>query len=114
VIRTTALAAVALGAMAMPALALETHLAPAPHASAAFTNMRIFTGMLPETTSEPFHFGAAEPRPLTPDQPAISKPTVIYDVGAGKPASRIDITDPRDNPFMPQFERANRAPDAAH
>ena len=119
-IRTAVLAAIALGGLsfstwAAPALAFESHSAPAPTVSAAFTDTRIFAGMLPQTASEPFHFGAAEPRPLTPDLPVASKPTVIYELGAGKPAAQIDVTDPRDNPFLPQpARRAARASDAAH
>lgn len=107
-IRTAALAVLALGAMAAPALAFEGHSAPAPHADAAFTDTRIFQGMTPETTSEAFHFGPAEPRGLVPDQQPSKKPTMVYELKAGKTADRIDVTDPRDNPFMPQHEPAAR------
>jgi hypothetical protein len=108
-IRTAALAVLALGAMAAPALAFEGHSAPAPHADAAFTDTGIFQGMMPATASEPFHFGPAEPRGLTPDLQASKKPTVVYELKGGKPADRINITDPRDNPFMPQPERSSDA-----
>ena len=114
-IRTAVLAAFALGAVAAPALAFESHSAPAPKVDAAFTDTRVFAGMLPGTTSEPFHFGAAEAKPLTEAQAAApKKPTVIYELGAGKPAAQIDVTDPRDNPFLPQSERSSvRSADAA-
>jgi hypothetical protein len=115
VIRTAVLAAIALGAFAAPALAFESHSAPAPTVSAAFTDTRIFAGMLPQTTSEPFHFGASEPQPLTSDQAAAKRPTVVYELGAGKPSARIDVTDPRDNPFLPQPEpQAGRSSQGAH
>jgi hypothetical protein len=35
-----------------------------------------------------------------PAKPADAKTTVIYALPAGKPASRIDINDPKNNPFM--------------
>jgi hypothetical protein len=115
VIRTAVFAALALGAIAAPALAFEAHSAPAPKVSADFTDTRMLAGMMPATTSEPFHFGAAEPRPLNPDQPTTKKETVIYELSSGKPAAQVDVTDPRDNPFMPQnWSSADRASKAAH
>lgn len=114
-IRTAALAVLALGAMAAPALAFEGHSAPAPHVDSAFTDPRIFAGMVPETTSEAFHFGPAEPQALAPDLPQTTKQTVIYELKGGKAGDRIDVTDPRDNPFMPQLERSASQPvEAAH
>lgn len=114
-IRTAALAALALGVLAAPAFAFETQSAPAPKVDAAFSDMRIFQGMVPGTTTAAFHFGPAEAPALVPDQPQSKKPTVIYELKDGKPADRIDITDPRDNPFMPQFgPSAGRSSQTAH
>lgn len=113
-IRTAVLAVLALGAMAAPALAFESHSAPAPHVDAAFTDTRMFQGMMPATASEPFHFGPAEPRGLVPDEQQSKRPTVVYELKGGKPADRIDVTDPRDNPFLPQADRsAAQSVDAA-
>jgi hypothetical protein len=103
VIRTAVLSVIALGALAAPACAFETQSAPAPKVDAAFTDMRIFQGMTPGTTSAAFHFGPAEPQAMVPGQPESKKPTVVYELKGGKPSDRIDVTDPRDNPFMPQF-----------
>jgi hypothetical protein len=114
-IRTAVFAALALSAIAAPTLAFETHSAPAPKVSSDFTDARMLAGMMPATTSEAFHFGAAEPQPLNPDQPTTKKETVIYDISSGKPAAQVDVTDPRDNPFLPQTRNsADRASQAAH
>ncbi len=114
-IRTAVLAALALGALATPALALEAHSAPAPKVSSDFSDTRVFQGMTPGTTSAPFHFGPAEPQALAPDLPESKKATVVYDVSSGKPADTIDVTDPRDNPFMLQPARSSRqSPEASH
>ena len=108
-IRTAALAVLALGAMAAPALAFETRSAPAPKMSADFTDTRIFSGMMPDAASEPFHFGPAEAQALSPDQQQTKKPTVIYELKGGKPSDRIDVTDSRQNPFMLQPARPAEA-----
>ena len=102
-IRTTAFAVLALGALATPALALEVHQVPAPKADAPhFSDTRMFAAMMPGSTNETAHFG----------QPIQDKPTVIYELHPdGKQADRVDVTDPRDNPFMAQAERS---PNAGH
>jgi hypothetical protein len=115
VIRTAVLAALALGALATPALAFGAHSAPAPRVGDDFTDTSMLRGMTPATASEPFHFGPAEPQALAPDLPQSKKATVIYELKGGKPADHIDVTDPRDNPFLPQPERpAVRSPEASH
>jgi hypothetical protein len=115
VIRTAVLTVLALGALAAPAFAFEVQSAPAPHVDAGFNDLRILQRMMPGTTTAAFHFGPAEPPALVPDQPESKKPTVIYELKGGKASDRIDVTDPRDNPFMPQFERSSsRSSDAAH
>jgi hypothetical protein len=108
VIRTAVLAVFMLAAVAAPAWALESHSAPAPKAGGAFTDSRIFQGMTPETASEPFHFGPAEPQALAPAAAQAKKPMVVYDLSSGKMADNIDVADPRDNPFMPQPEPSPR------
>jgi hypothetical protein len=115
VIRTAVLSVLVLGALSAPAFAFETQSAAAPKVSADFTDTRIFQGMMPGTTSAAFHFGPAEAPAMVPDQPESKKPTVVYELKGGKPADRIDVTDPRDNPFMPQFGPApSRSPEIAH
>jgi hypothetical protein len=54
--------------------------------------------MKPAVASEPFRFGPS-------DQAQAKGGTVVYDLSAGKPADHVDVTDPRDNPFMAQPER---------
>lgn len=108
-VRTAVLAVVALGAMAAPALAFEVRSMPAPHVGAAFSDTRMFEGMMPATATETFHFGPAEPQPLAPQLQASKKPTVIYELKGGRPADHIDVTNPRDNPFMPQPERSTES-----
>lgn len=101
-IRTAVLAAVALGAFAAPALAFETHSAPAPSADAPhFVNGGKVFSMMPAVASEPFRFGPSE-------QAQVKGSTVVYDLSSGKPADHVDVTDPRDNPFMLQPERPSR------
>lgn len=105
-IRTAALAVFALGALAAPALALEHTSMPAPQSSGDhllnFTDQRMFAAMMPGSTNETAHYG----------QPVQDKPTVIYELHPdGKTADRVDVTDPRDNPFMAQPERS---PNAGH
>ena len=97
-IRTAALAILALGVLATPALALEVHMAPAPKTDAPhFSDMRMLEAMMPGSTNETAHFG----------QPVQDKPTVIYELHPdGKHADQVDVTDPRDNPFMAQPERS--------
>lgn len=102
-IRTVVLSALALSAaLAAPALAFEVRQAPAPRAGAAlFGDTRMLVGMMPATTSEAFRFGPS-------DQAVPKSSTVVYELKAGKPADHVDVTDPRDNPFMPQPERSPR------
>jgi len=108
VIRTAVLSIIALGALAFeglaaPALALEVHSVPAPKAEAAhFSDFGIATRMMPAVASEAFRFGPS-------DQAQAKGATVVYELKSGKPAEQIDVTDPRDNPFMPQPERSVRA-----
>jgi hypothetical protein len=102
VIRTAVLAALAIGALATPALAFETHLAPAPSSvTPHFVNGAKILGMMPAIASEPFRFGPS-------DQAQAKGSTVVYDISSGKASDRIDVTDPRDNPFLPQLERTPR------
>jgi hypothetical protein len=115
VIRTAVLTALALSALAAPAFAFETQSVPAPKADAQFTDMRIFQGMMPGTTSAAFHFGPAEAPAMVPDMPQSKKPTVTYELTGGKASDKIDVTDPRDNPFMPHLgPSASRSPEIAH
>lgn len=99
-IRRIVLAALGLGVLATPALAFEVRQAPAPHAGAAVGDLGMLSRMMPAATSEAFRFGPAE-------QKASERPKVIYELKTGKPADRVDVTDPRDNPFMPQPERSS-------
>jgi hypothetical protein len=115
VLATLTLSALSLSALAAPAFAFETQSVPAPKVDAPFTNMGVFQGMTPGTTTAAFHFGPAEPQALTPDLPQSKKPTVVYELPGGKAADRIDVTDPRDNPFMPRLgSSAGRSPEIAH
>jgi hypothetical protein len=101
VLTVLALTGLALGAMAAPALAFEVKQAPAPRAEGPhFLNGGKILGMMPATASEPFRFGPSE-------QARAKAPMVVYDLKGGKPADRLDVTDPRDNPFMPQPERSS-------
>ncbi len=108
-IRTAVFAALALGALAAPAFAFETQSVPVPKMGGAFSDRGIFRGMMPGTTGKAFHFGPAEPQPLVPQLQASKKPTVIYEIKDGRTADRVDVTDPRQNPFMPQPERSAEA-----
>jgi hypothetical protein len=102
VIRTAVLAALAL-ALATPALAFEIHSAAAPSAAAPhFVNGGKVLSMMPAVASEAFRFGPS-------DQAQAKSSTVVYDLSSGKPADHFDVTDPRDNPFMPQPERPSKA-----
>ena len=103
-IRIAVLSVLALGALAAPALAFEVKSVPAPRSdSPGFINGGKTLGMMPAVASEAFRFG--------PSELAQSKGgTVVYELKAtGKPADRIDVTDARDNPFMPQSERASKS-----
>jgi len=102
-IRTAVLAILTLGALAAPALAFEVKQAPAPRTSAGFGDTRGITRMMPAATSETFRFGPAD------QAGAPKEPKVIYELKTGKPSDRVDVTDPRDNPFMAQPERADRS-----
>jgi len=109
VIRTAVFAAFALGALAAaPALAFETQSVAAPSSEAPhFVNGGKILGMMPAVASEAFRFGPS-------DQAQAKGSTVVYDLSAGKPADHVDVTDARDNPFMPQPERSpRRSPQAA-
>jgi hypothetical protein len=115
VIRTAVFTVLALSALAAPAFAFEAQSAPAPKVGGAFSDLRMFQGMMPGTTSAAFHFGPAEPQALTPDQPQSHQPTVVYELKGGKPSDQIDVTDSRDNPFMPQFQASpSRSSQIAH
>jgi hypothetical protein len=102
VIRTAVLSVIALGVLATPALALEVQSVPAPHAAGGsnFNGAKLL-GMMPAVASEAFRFGPS-------DQAQPKGPTVIYELKSGKPAEQIDVTNARDNPFMPQPERPAR------
>lgn len=109
-IRIAVLAALALGALAAPALAFETHSAPAPNTAAPhFVDGGKILRMMPATTTEAFRFGPADAVSGPADQPGAKRPTVVYELHPGKTADRVDVTSPRDNPFMPQPERSDRA-----
>ena len=109
-IRIAVSAALALGALAAPALAFETHSAPAPRTDAPhFVNGGKILGMMPATTTEAFRFGPADTASGPADRPGAKRPTVVYELHPGKTADRVDVTDPRDNPFLPQSERSDRA-----
>ncbi len=104
-IRIGALAALALAA-ASPALAFEhtTVAAPKGDNGASFVHLDSVMRLAPGGASEPFRTGGGEQ----------SKPTVVYELPKGKPADRIDVTNPRDNPFMLQPERTPQpAPEPA-
>jgi hypothetical protein len=113
VIRTIALTALAVGALATPALAFETQMAAAPSSNTPhFVNGAKILSMMPAVASEPFRFGPS-------DQAQTKGATVVYDISSGKASDRVDVTDPRDNPFLPQVERSPRrspqgAPESAH
>lgn len=91
-LRNVALAAGLCVLAASPALAYSTQQAPAPHDSSRL------------------HFGIAAVERLAPSgvsstalrdaaKPTDAK-TVIYPLPAGKPAARLDVNDPKNNPFM--------------
>jgi hypothetical protein len=109
VIRTAVLTAFALGALAAPALAFETHSAAAPGADTPhFVNGGKVLNMMPAVASETFRFGPS-------DQAQAKGSTVVYDLSSGKASDHVDVTDPSDNPFMPQPERSSKAsPKSAH
>jgi hypothetical protein len=100
VIRIAAVAALALAA-ASPALAFEQVSAPAPKGDnarlAGFTNIGQVMRLAPAGASDNSRF-FSEVRPRGP--------MVVYELPKDvKPASNIDVNDPRDNPFMAQPER---------
>jgi hypothetical protein len=103
VIRTAALAIFAFGALTTPAFAFGFQQAPVPKEEAShFSNTRMFAAMMPGSIDETAHYG----------HPVQDKPTVIYELHPdAKKADRVDVTDPRDNPFMAQPERS---PNAGH
>jgi len=106
VIRTAVLAALLLAA-ASPALAAYGHSSvPAPQAEGASrfaaVNYGLVSRLMPGTTAEPLRFGDETAHP--------AGPTVIYALPDGKPAAQIDVTDPRQNPFMAQPERKPATP----
>jgi hypothetical protein len=100
VIRTAVLATL-LASTALSALAFERTSIPASQASGPgsrihFTDFAGVARLAPEGATEPFRFGGAQQ----------DKATVVYELPKGKPAGRIDVTSPRDNPFMAQPEAA--------
>ncbi len=101
-IRTAVLSVLALGALASPALAFGVQSVAAPHNESHFNDLRGLARLMPDSTSEAFRFGPS-------DQAAPKDSKVVYELKGGKPADRIDVTDPRDNPFMPQPERSAEA-----
>ena len=87
-----ALAIVTLAAAASPALAFSTQQIQAPHNSAhhefgAASVLRMAPSGVSSNTLR------------DPAKPTDAK-TVIYTLPAGKPASQIDINDPKNNPFL--------------
>ena len=96
-IRTALFAAVILAA-ASPALAFEHTSVPAPKADggAHFLNFGGVARLLPDSAAEPFRFG---------DEQKPKGETFIVEVGKGKAAGRMDVNDPRQNPFMAGPER---------
>jgi hypothetical protein len=98
VIRTAVFTAVLLAAS--PALAFGTFSAPAPKDVgniAPFVHLSAVEHLAPAGVSEIPEFGRSRPA---------KDAMVVYDLTKGKPASHVDLTSPRDNPFMPQPERA--------
>ncbi len=99
-IRIAALAALMLAA-ASPALAFEQSTAAAPKADggrlASFTHIGQVMHLAPAgATDNSRFFSDVQPR----------GPMVVYELPKNvKPASHIDVNDPRDNPFMAQPER---------
>lgn len=108
-IRAAVVTTFALGVLATPALAFESHSAPAPSAETPhFVNGGKVLSMMPAVATEAFRFGPS-------DQARTKGDTVVYDLSSGKAADHVDVTDPRDNPFMPQPERSSRSsPKTAH
>jgi hypothetical protein len=97
VIRTAVFATI-LAAAASPALAFGVSSAPAPKTSgdAAFFHMGAVERLAPAGVTEIPEFGRGR---------EAKGQTVIYDLSKGKPADNLDLTKPRDNPFMLQPER---------
>jgi hypothetical protein len=96
VIRTALVCAIALAA-ASPALALEHTSVPAPKGdSPRFLNFSGVAHLLPDGAAEPFRFG---------DEQKPKGDTVIVEVAKGKSGARVDVNDPRQNPFMAGPER---------
>jgi len=93
VIRTAVFAALTVAA-ASPAFAFEhtTAAAPKGDSGAAFVHLDSVMRLAPAGASEAFRFGGTQH----------DRPTVVYELPKDKPADRIDVTNPRDNPFMPQ------------
>jgi hypothetical protein len=101
VIRIAVLSVLTLGALAGPALAFGVQSVAAPRNDAHFSDLRGLARLMPDSTSETFRFGPS-------DQAAAKDSKVVYELKGGKPADRIDVADPRDNPFMPQPERSQK------
>jgi hypothetical protein len=87
-----ALALTLAAAAASPALAYSTQSIPAPHNS-----VRHDFGVAAAMRLAPS--GVSSNALREPAQPTGAK-TVIYQIPAGKPADRLDINDPKNNPFM--------------
>ena len=91
-----ALALTLAAAAASPALAYSTQQIQAPHNSRhEFGGMSGIAHMMPGSASTPMH---------EPAKPTDAK-TVIYELPAGKAAARIDVTDPKNNPFLARYTR---------
>ncbi len=88
-----ALAALTLAAAASPALAYSTQQIQAPHnANQHDFGLGVVERMAPSGVSSSTLRDPAKPGDAT---------TVIYELPANpKPAGRIDINDPKDNPFI--------------
>ena len=86
---------IAFGALAAwPALAYTSQQKVAPRVEARFTDTSVFLHIVPGASNSAFWR----------DNPKAQSGTVVYDLSKGKAADRLNVTDPHDNPFMPQPE----------
>ena len=79
-------------AAASPALAYSTQSMPAPHDS-----VRHEFGVAATMRLAPASVSSNDIREAA--KPTAAK-TIVYQIPAGKPADRLDISDPKNNPFM--------------
>ncbi len=87
-----AFAVLAVAAAASPALAFSTQQGPAPHdSSRAHFGMGAVEHLAPS--------GVSSKTLRDPAKPTDAK-MVVYELPAGKPGERIDVNDPKDNPFL--------------